>query len=126
MKGFAISENLRYAFDILYFQYVGVMAPIKRPLSRENTSPSQKSTVFFCRDIIQKRDKPLFFAYARDFKSFRCGSLIDLLPGKLAPVWKSTNFDAGLYDITSFVRTDIISIYPNLALTCHIAKYLYI
>ena len=57
------------------------MAPIKRPLSREKTSPSQKSTIFFCRDIIQKRDKPLFFACARDFKSFRCGSLIDLLPG---------------------------------------------
>ena len=58
-----------------------ILAPIKRPLSRENTSPSQKSTVFFCRDIIQKRDQPLFFACARDFKSYWCGSRIDLLPG---------------------------------------------
>ena len=57
------------------------MAPIKRPLSRKNTPPSQKSTIFFCRDIIQKRDQPLFFACARDFKSYWCGSLTDLLPG---------------------------------------------
>jgi hypothetical protein len=34
--------------------------------------------------------------------------------GKKAPVWKSTNFDAGLYDITGFLRTDIISIYVVL------------
>jgi len=30
-----------------------ILAPIKRPLSRKNTPPSQKSTIFFCRDIIQ-------------------------------------------------------------------------
>jgi len=37
--------------------------------------------------------------------------LLDILDtGKKAPVWKSTNFDAGLYDITGFFRTDIISI----------------
>jgi hypothetical protein len=34
------------------------MAPIKRPLSRENTSPSQKR-IFFCRDIIQNGISPL-------------------------------------------------------------------
>jgi hypothetical protein len=35
------------------------MAPIKRPLSRENTSPSQKMMSFFCRDIIQYEISPL-------------------------------------------------------------------
>jgi hypothetical protein len=34
------------------------MAPIKRLLSRENTSPSQKR-IFFCRDIIQYEISPL-------------------------------------------------------------------
>jgi hypothetical protein len=36
-----------------------LMAPIKRPLSRENTSPSQKMMSFFCRDIIQYEISPL-------------------------------------------------------------------
>jgi len=31
--------------------------------------------------------------------------------GKKAQVWKSTNFDAGLYDITGFSWALIISIY---------------
>jgi len=31
--------------------------------------------------------------------------------GKKAQVWKSTNFDAGLYDITGFLRALIFSIY---------------
>jgi hypothetical protein len=35
------------------------MASIKRPLSRENTSPSQKMMSFFCRDIIQYEISPL-------------------------------------------------------------------
>ena len=35
------------------------MAPIKRPLSRENTSPSQKMMSFFCRDIFQYEISPL-------------------------------------------------------------------
>jgi len=34
------------------------MAPIKRPLSRKNTPPSQKM-FFFCRDIIQYEISPL-------------------------------------------------------------------
>jgi hypothetical protein len=34
---------------------------------------------------------------------------------KKAPVWKSTNFDAGLYDITTFGRVWIISMYHQLA-----------
>jgi hypothetical protein len=34
------------------------MAPIKRPLSRENTPPTQKM-MFFCRDIIQYEISPL-------------------------------------------------------------------
>jgi len=29
--------------------------------------------------------------------------------GKKAPVWKSTKFDAGLYDITTFSETDTVS-----------------
>lgn len=32
-----------------------------------------------------------------------------------APVWKSTDFDAGLYDIAGFFRTDIISINHQLS-----------
>ena len=37
--------------------------------------------------------------------------------GKKAQVWKSANFDAGLYDITSFWWTLIISIYLKLTLS---------
>jgi hypothetical protein len=66
-----------------------VLAPIKRLLSTKNTPPSQKS-VFFCRDIIQRRDQPLFVACARDFRSYRCGSLNDLLPSKLSCIFLVT------------------------------------
>jgi hypothetical protein len=34
--------------------------------------------------------------------------------GKKAQVWKSTNFDAGLYDITEFLWALIISIYHHM------------
>ena len=56
------------------------MAPIKRPLSRENTSPSQKR-ILFLQGHHPERDSPPFNDCIRVFKSFRCGSLIDLLPG---------------------------------------------
>jgi len=36
-----------------------ILAPIKRPLSRENTYPTQKMMSFFCRDIIQYEISPL-------------------------------------------------------------------
>jgi len=38
---------------------VAILAPIKRPLSRENTPPTQKMMSFFCRDIIQYEISPL-------------------------------------------------------------------
>jgi hypothetical protein len=34
--------------------------------------------------------------------------------GKETPVWKSTNLDAGLYDITTFPRSGIIPVKPPL------------
>jgi len=35
--------------------------------------------------------------------------------GKKAQVWKSTNFDAGLYDITGFLWTVILSMYHQFS-----------
>ena len=45
-----------------------ILAPIKRPLSRENTYPSQKM-MFFCRDIIQYEISP-FSLSASGFSKF--------------------------------------------------------
>ena len=36
---------------------------------------------------------------------------LNLYTGKKSQVWKTTNFDAGLYDITGFLWALIISIY---------------
>jgi hypothetical protein len=47
-----------------------------------------------------------------------CTSIVvvnDADTGKKAQVWKSTNFDAGLYDITGFLWDLIISIYLYLS-----------
>jgi hypothetical protein len=38
----------------------------------------------------------------------------DATYGKKSQVWKSTNFDAGLYDITGYSWALIISIYPKV------------
>ena len=43
--------------------------------------------------------------------------------GKKAQVWKSANFDAGLYDITNFWWTLIISIYLELTLSWDNGKW---
>jgi hypothetical protein len=62
-----------------------ILAPIKRHLSRKNTSPSQKNRSLknkpFFAGSAPVRNQPLFVACARDFGNFRCGSLIDLQPG---------------------------------------------
>jgi hypothetical protein len=43
--------------------------------------------------------------------------------GKKAQVWKCTNFDAGLYDITSFLWVLIISIYQSSVIFGFLASY---
>ena len=62
-----------------------IMAPIKRLLSRENTTPSQKNAClknsFFLQDQLQYGISPAFVVCARYFISYWCGSLIALLPG---------------------------------------------
>ena len=60
--------------------YLVFWHPLKGPC-QQKILHHHKKMLFFCRDIIQQRDQPLFFACARDFKSYRCGSLTDLLPG---------------------------------------------
>jgi hypothetical protein len=57
-----------------------LMAPIKRPLSRENTSPTQKMMSFILQGQIQFRRKS--FCYLLPcFQVFWCTPLTDLLPG---------------------------------------------
>ena len=58
-----------------------IEASIKRPLSRKNTPPSQKSTIFFCRDTVQYRHCPFSMPAPGLFDSYWYGSLTDLLPG---------------------------------------------
>ena len=57
-----------------------ILAPIKRPLSRKNTSPSQKR-IFFLQGHHPVRDQSLVVACIRVFKIYWCGFLFDLLPG---------------------------------------------
>jgi hypothetical protein len=57
-----------------------VLAPIKRPLSRENTPPSQKR-IYFLQGHHPVRDQSLVVACIRVFKIYWCGFLFDLLPG---------------------------------------------
>jgi len=57
-----------------------ILAPIKRPLSRENTPPSQKR-IFFLQGHHPVRDQSLVVACIRVFKIYWCGFLFDLLPG---------------------------------------------
>ena len=46
MAGIVLSNLMIYVLSMNCFQ-VELLAPIKRPLSRENTSPSQKMIFFF-------------------------------------------------------------------------------
>ncbi len=50
-------RNTIYVIKIEIFELV-VLAPIKRPLSRKNTSPSQKMISFFCRVSLQIGMRP--------------------------------------------------------------------
>ena len=56
------------------------MAPIKRPLSRENTSPSQKMMSFFAGSVSSLEWDP-FVSLRPSFQLLWCGPFIDLLPG---------------------------------------------
>ncbi len=56
-----------------------LVAPIKRPLARKNTSPSQK--MIFLQGHHPERDQSLVVACIRVFKIYWCGFLFDLLPG---------------------------------------------
>jgi hypothetical protein len=57
-----------------------ILAPIKRPLSRENTSPMQKMMSFFAGSVSSSKENP--FCYLLPcFQVFWCKSLTDLLPG---------------------------------------------
>ena len=62
---------LWYSFHICKNRQVVIMAPIKRPLSIKNTSPSQKST-YFCRNK-PRADLHFLTACARIFKITGCG-----------------------------------------------------
>jgi hypothetical protein len=57
-----------------------ILAPIKRPLSIENTSPTQKMMSFFCRVSIQIGMRPFCYLLP-SFQLLWCGPFIDLLPG---------------------------------------------
>ena len=67
-SGFALFVLMIYVKKLELIQ-IAILAPIKRPLSRKNTSPSQKMMSFFCRDIIQYEISPLSLS-ASGFSKF--------------------------------------------------------